>query len=83
MSCPKALIKTLEQHGLTSLRCITNDINKSFPNVSVNREKQKAYNDLFKVGSQKTKAMDRNALPSKLTTLNMRVFKTNKECQIM
>ena len=44
-------MKTLEQHGLTSLRCITNDINKSFPNVSVNRAKQKAYKDLFKVGS--------------------------------
>ena len=83
MSCPKSLIKTLEQHGLTSLRCITNGINKSFPNVSVNRAKQKAYKDLFKVGSQKTEAMDRNALSSKLTTLNRRASKANKECQIM
>ena len=81
MTCPKLLLKTLEQRGLTSLRCITNDINKTFPNVSVNRAKQNACKDLFKVGSQKSKAMDGNALSSKLTDLDRPVSNTNKECQ--
>ena len=81
MTCPKSLVKTLEQGGWTSLRCITNDMNKSFPVVSVKRAKQNACKDLFKVGSQKSKAMDRNALSFKLTKLNRPVSKTNKECQ--
>ena len=58
MSCPKTLVKTIEQRGLTPLRCITNDMNKSFSDDTVNRAKQKAYKDLFKVGNQKNKAMD-------------------------
>ena len=67
--------------GDTSLRCTTNDMNKSLLVVSVKRAKQNACKDLFKVGSQKNKAMDRNALSSKLTKLNRPVSKTNKECQ--
>ena len=56
-------------------------MNKSFPVFSVKRAKQNACKDLFKVGSQKSKAMDRNALSSNLTNLNRPVSKTNKECQ--
>ena len=51
-------MKTIEQRGLTPLRSITNDMNKSFSDDTVNRAKQKAYKDLFKVGNQKNKAMD-------------------------
>ena len=64
-----------------SLGCITNDMNKSFPVVSVKRAKQNACKDLFKVVSQKSKAMDRNALSYNLTNWNRPVSKTNKECQ--
>ena len=74
-------VKAQEQCGLASLRCITNDMNKSFPVVSVNRVKQNACKNLFKVGSQKSKAMDSNALLSKLANLKKPVYKTNKECQ--
>ena len=81
MNCPKSLVKTLEKRELTSLMCITNDMNKSFPVVSVKRAKQNACKDLFKVGSQKSKAMDHNNLSSKLTNLNRPASKTNKECQ--
>ena len=81
MTCPKSLVKTLEQPGVTSLRCITNDMNKSLPVVSVKRAKQNACKDLFKVVSQKSKAMDRNALSYNLTNWNRPVSKTNKECQ--
>ena len=42
-------------------------MNKSFHVVSVKRAKQNACKDLFKVGSQKSKAMDHNALSSNLT----------------
>ena len=55
---------------VTSLRCITDDMNKAFLVVSGKRAKQNACKDLFKVGSQKSKAMDRNTLSSKLTNLN-------------
>ena len=81
MNCPKSLVKILEKRELTSLRCITNDMNKSFPVVSVKRAKQNACKDLFKFGSQKSKAVDRNALSSKLTNLNRPVSNTYKECQ--
>ena len=81
MACPKLLVKTLEQRVLTSLRYISNDMNNSFPVVSVKRVKQNACKDLFKVDSQKSKAMDHNSLSSKLTKLNKPVSKTNKECQ--
>ena len=81
MTCPKLLVKTLEQRGMMSFRCITNDLNKSFFVVSVKRAKQNACKDLFKAGSQKSKATDHNALSSNLTNLNRPVFKTNKECQ--
>ena len=33
MNCPKSLVKTVEQCGMTSRRRITNDMNKSFPFV--------------------------------------------------
>ena len=56
-------------------------MNKSFPVVSVNRVEQNACKNLFKVGSQKSKAMDSNALLSKLANLKKPVYKTNKECQ--
>ena len=56
-------------------------MNKSFPAVTVKRAKQNACKDPLKVGSQKSKAMDRNALSSRLTNLNRPVSKTNKECQ--
>ena len=49
--------------------------------VSINRAKQNACKDLFKVDSQKSKAMDGNALSSKLTNLDRLVSNTNKECQ--
>ena len=66
---------------VTSLRCITNDMNKSLPVVSVKRAKQNACRNLLKVGSQKSKAMDHDALSSKLTNLNWPVSKTNKKYQ--
>ena len=77
----KVLVKTPQECGLTSLKCINNDTNKSFPDVSVNRAKQNACKDLFKVRSQKSKTMDNNAFSSKLTNLNKSVSNTNKECQ--
>ena len=56
-------------------------MNKSFPAVTVKRAKQNACKDPFKVGSQKSKAMDCNALSSGLTNFNRLVSKTNKERQ--
>ena len=56
-------------------------MNKSFPVVTVKRAKQNACKDPFKVGSQKSKAIDGNALPSRLTNLNRLISKTNKERQ--
>ena len=76
-------MKKLEQRGLTSLRCITNDKNKLFPVVSVKRAKQNACKDLFKVDSKKNKAMNRNPLSSKLKKLDRPVSNTIKECQII
>ena len=76
-------MKKLEQRGLTSLRCITNDMNKLFPVVSVKRTKQNACKDLLKVDSKKNKAMNRNPVSSKLTNLDKPVSNTVKECQIM
>ena len=77
----KVASEKLEQRVLTSLRYISNDMNSSFPVVSVKRVKQNACKDLLKVDSQKSKAMDHNSLSSKLTILNKPVSKTNKECQ--
>ena len=74
-------MKTLEKRGLTSLRCITNDMNKSFPDVGGSKAKQSTCKDRFKVGTQKSKAMDHNALSSMLTNLNRAVSNTNKLCQ--
>ena len=56
-------------------------MNKSFPVVSAKRAKQNTCKDLFKVGCQKSKAMDHKAFSSKLTNLNKPVSKANKECQ--
>ena len=80
MTCPKLLVNS-RVAWVTSLRCITNDMNNSLLVVSVKKAKQNACKDLFKVGSQKSKAMDCNALSSKFTNLNWPVSKTNKECQ--
>ena len=77
----KVTSERVEQRGLPSPRCITNDMNKWFPVVSVKRAKENACKDLLKVGRQKSNTMDRNALSSKLANLNKPVSKTNKECQ--
>ena len=77
----KVACKTLEQRRLTSLRCITNDMDKSFPIVNVKKGKQNSCKDLFKVGSQKTKAMHCNDFSPKLKNLNREVSKTNKKFQ--
>ena len=66
---------------VTSLGCITNDMNKSFAVVSVKRAEQNACKDLFKVVSQKSKVMDCNALSYNLANWNRLVSKTNKVCQ--
>ena len=72
-------MKTVEQPGLMSLRYITNDVIKSFPVTSVKRVKQNTCEDLLRVGSQKSKAKDPNALSYKLTNLIRPV--SNKDCQ--
>ena len=77
----KVASENTRERGLTSLRCITDDMNKSFLVVSIKRAKQNVCKDPFKIGSQESKGMDRSALPSKLTNLNSPVSNTNKECQ--
>ena len=77
----KVTSKNTRAAWVALLGCITNDMNKSFPVVIVKRAKQNACKDLYKVVSQKSKAMDRNALSYNLTNWNRPVSKTNKKCQ--